>query len=770
MKKKLLRFLCIMLLTCSLTLSGCIGTGGSGSDTGNVSPPGDDLTGTAGNAENIMNTKDNVTYYYKTKAELAMDAGKDANDRNNLKHTFGDAYVFVDPGSDYQMVDHYSTSVYGETSYPFYKLVGRQVELMADILTNSISRVYLDGSIYLASTDTRKTIYDDADRNQADYSFGLGEEDSPYNTKEAGKTESREFLIFDESPADESAYIDLSNIYSYIAFTDLTSPSAYWAMPVQIDAEETIVNQYILNLNYAVLGGVKIHKGEFGEDENKQYYAKYYGQSEIETGVAAGDPISTYINSDSNETSWAVIGEGISDFTQLGAVRDKIKNGLMSCIAAALSGMESVTTDAGELADNYEDMLRAIDHLGFTATDKLNVINQIFENVIGDVTMSQDKSFLKTLQDEEFVDGNLRIRTSDLQDVFYNSTTNFSIGGEVYEGINYKGYEIVIPAMVEQASTAIIDVGFGEETAFPGLPRVQIIKMDSWNLMDPVEEEAEEEEPEEGEEVEEVNPDDIITDVESIEFKEKFGNFQKIVAILFEPMQVYGERTMAIKENGEWVKDEDGNVKLKTFTVEGFILTGSDLVMLSEEDKMANYKIDYQIHTVAKDIRVTSDIAEVGYVKPDPSEEATYNSTTTLDVDKQEIIEKEEEEISDYRIQGYDGFSIIPIDIGGLAPNQKVDAGLINQEEEIQPMTGLKITLQEDGTSLIDISTEMYKYIGIYDVNGDAGTTFAGYLIDASGLAGNNYLITNFSILEVNEDPEDRECNLNILYYYMDCT
>jgi hypothetical protein len=227
---------------------------------------------------------------------------------------------------------------------------------------------------------------------------------------------------------------------------------------------------------------------------------------------------------------------------------------------------------------------------------------------------------------------------------------------------------------------------------------------------------------------------------------------------------------MAIKENGEWVKDEDGHVKLKTFTVDGFILTGSDLVMISEEDKMANYKIDYQIHTETKDIRVTSDISEVGYVKPDPSEEATYNSTTTLDIDKQEIIEKEESEIEEYRIQGYDGYSIVVEDIGGLVANQKVDAILVNQEEEQQSMTGLKMTLQENGTYLIDISTEMYKYIGIYDVNGDAGTTFAGYLIDASNLAGNNYLVTNFSILSVNEDDQDRDCNLNILYYYMDCT
>ena len=40
------------------------------------------------------------------------------------------------------------------------------------------------------------------------------------------------------------------------------------------------------------------------------------------------------------------------------------------------------------------------------------------------------------------------------------------------------------------------------------------------------------------------------------------------------------------KENDEWVKDEEGNPVLKTFNVEGFIFVGSDLVLLSEEEKI----------------------------------------------------------------------------------------------------------------------------------------------------------------------------------------
>ena len=742
MKKRLFRLICALILCCSFGLGGCLGSMSGGAGGEGIDPPSDDLLNSSNNAENIIATKDNVTYYYESLEDLNADIGKEATDRNNLKHTFGDAYVFVDPGPDYEIFDHYT-----DTYVKYYQLVGRQVELMADILYTAINRIYLDGTI-------------DGDINIVSKRHTFGNDDSEFNTIEAGKSESVDIMTsYDpyDNP-DPVDYIDLSQPFSYAVFADLASYS--WKINIEEDfgsdtattddpntpkndIDPLKINSHIFNLKYAVLGGLQFYEGYVTlNNSNKAYYAEFYTNPDVST-----------LNFDDDSARWeCVLGLSTVEDAMMKAP-DLIKEGLQMVIASALSGSEA---GIEYRPDEYEEMLRKIDHLGFTTTDKLNIKNQILDKLIGTKVVKQDDSYLDDIRqsNELEVSGKTRITVNNLEELFFQGGS--SLNRDNTEWHNYKGYRVVIDDIVEAAMYAIGDsenmISETSETLFPGLPRAQIIKMDSWDLMDKQAEEGDGNISED----EEIDPDDIPTDAESIKFEEKFDKFYKLIGILLMPKKVYGERTMAVKEDDQWVKDSEGNVKTTTFNVEGFILTGSDFVVLSEEDKMTSYQLNYEIHTPNKHINVESSVSEAGFVKPEPTEEAVYNSTETLDIDKQEIIEKTEDEIGDYRLLGYDGLRITD------------EARIIDKENNDQMIEGLKVTKEDDYTN-IKISTALYHYIGVGDVNGDNGTTFAGYVLDLSKFAGNSYVVTNFPILAVNGNEEDRDAKMNILYFYLDC-
>lgn len=750
MKKRFLRIMCVLLLCCSFGLTGCLGASdGSNSD---ITPPSGDLTGIVENAEDITATKDNVTYYYESLESLAADAGKDPNDRNNLRHTFGDAYVFVDPGSDYEITDHYT----GMT-YQFYKLVGRQIQLMADILYTAINRIYIDGTIPDGTTlPDGETLTHSAKQ----YVFG-SDDDLLYNTIKLEHKSNSLSVLDVEPPEDIGENIDLNHPYTFSVFAGLDSNSEWkttinetFANTLEEDnvstpKDDTLpleINTHIFNLAYAILGGYQINDQNYIllNDGTRKYYAEFYNDPTLES----------HFNFDEfSENRWKTVGAGTSwDSNIITSVQNSLKENLKMCIASALSGVE---TNGIYNEKEYGEMLKRIDHLGFTATDKENVKTQILDNIIGTKVVKKDDSYLNDIRSyvefEILNQTKIVINQAAFNELFYQGGATIT----PFEWQNYKGYRVVIDAIVEQAMTINKDnniTGLLEETLLPDLPRVEIVKMDSWNLMDDPNTGEEEEEVDD----EEIDPDDIPTDVESIEFKEKFGKFYKIVGILFMPKQVYGERTMAIKENDQWVRDDDGNPKLKTFTVEGFVLTGSDLVMLSEEDKMVTYQTNFNVHTATKDMNISGDVSTAGYVKPDPSEQATYYTSSTLDIDKQEIIQKEESEIGEYRIQGYNGLAITD------------EARVVNSKSEDQLVEGL-IAKTENGITTITMNTIMYQYIGAGDVNGDAGTTHAGCVLDLSNFAGDNYVVVNFPILAVNDDTEDRDANMNILYFYLDC-
>lgn len=709
-----------MVFASCFALTGCLGGSVSGGGGGAEMP--DDLKGTIDNADEIMKTKDNVTYYYENMADLLLDQGKDAGDRNNIRHAFGDAYVFVDPGAGYQVYDHYS-----ESTQTFETLVDRQIVAMSDVIYTAINRIYIDGTIAVRQPDGTM---ENLPVSSTSYDFGRSQEGM-----DAIISDSLDVVNFDDpdyiAASEEPSSINLQNIFSFSVLSGMDIQND-WRAQLDLNGDGVYeVESHILNLAYAPLGGFKLEDISMDVGGETKYYSKFYD---------AYTDDSAYFNFE-EEYAWKFWG--FDSFpTRIEDLQESLKEDLKMVIAAALSGIE---TEGSYDPDEYNRMLNTIDHLGYTETDLTNIKNQILDNIIGQNALKKDEENFKRLKGLDgvglSVSGNkISVSVDDFNNLFEN-------GGD--DGQYYKGYEVVIDAIVDQAINLTHEDLSGteeSETLFPELPRVEIFKMDSWDLMDYAEEESEESEE---------SSDEVIDDPENVKFTEKFGKFQKIVGILLMPKHVYGERTLAVKENGEWVTNEDGSVKLKTEIVEGFILIGAETVFLTEPDKKnVTLKVNYEVHTAEKTLNTESEITNVYPEKPEPTDTASYTSTTTIDVDKQEIISNEESVIKGYRIKGYDGYQI---------------SGTGEILDNLGESKGITLGIRTEGESpVFQLSTALHKYLGIADVNGDAGTNFAGYLIDVSKFAGNNYVISNIPILAVNDDEQNRDAKLEILYYYLD--
>lgn len=743
MKKKILKSTCALLLCCSVFLTGCIGMTG-GDNNGGEFP--DDVNDAINNSDSIMMTQNNVTYYYDSLEALNADVGKDATERNTLKHAFGDAYVFVDPGAECKIYDSYTNDSIGTE---FYKLVDRQILLLTDGLYKAIDRIYIKGY--------------DGGNNLISYESGGLESESL-------SVLPTELDVSDKYGDEIDGKMDLTHPYTYAILSGMVlleeggiyAPTGWLANIDEewngiLEGDETIsvtgtvkVSSFPFKFDYAILGGYKIEQVELKVSEGD-----HAGKNILN---ASKEKIVYYDFSSENfcgdDYRWFIADGWTKEKIAELETEKKIKAAIKMCIASALSGIsiEGLTiTNESTNSALYTQMCKAIDHLGFTTTDKLNIKNNILNYIIGgevvkkdNISMVKFSNYFSKDDDERYI----KMDSDKVKDLFLvNSQEDWQY---------YKGYDVVIGAIIEQAMNAVLSSEELSEisgiTLFPGIPRAQILIMDSWKLMDSQDEDS----------YDESEDSDVLdTDVDSMQFEEKFGENYKIIGILLMPKKLYGERTMAIKENGEWVTDSDGNAELKTFTVEGFMMSACDLVLLSEEDKTVTYQPKYEINANGNTIKVSGDVSDAGYEKPEPTEEASYNTTSTIDIDKQKLIECEESEVGGYRIKGYDGLTI--------ATNGYLWGDDLKKENE--EFAGVDIGLgvkEKDDIKTITLSTLIYQYIGVGDINGDDGTTFAGYVLDLTNFAGDNYVLANFSILSVNDNDQDRDAKFNILYFYLD--
>ena len=753
MKKRFLKIICSVMLLCSFFLTGCMG-----GDASSIEAPSDDLTSTVNDADNIMKTANNLTYYYDNLVDLQKEAGLDAVDRNSLVSLFSDAYLFIDPGAEHEYADHYT-----KTSYPFYQLVDRQVDTMAQILSKMILSVY--GTVNHTSIDGTSIDFKGATTgivNPNDAMLTRVFAVSSLDTIGIKSIDLDGDGVNDILGTDDiGTTLNLNNIATLGALANVVTNSTatsnvdtYKVVTVTVydttDSSKTAdveINANLLNFSKAIFGGRVVKAQTYSQPE-------IAGVSEAVTGIYA-DFDDTELNTGDRFVWNFVNNYGASssgtDAEIDAALYADMYSEMKYRIATALAGVE----DGSEYNQTkYVDLLKQIDHLGITSQDQANIATQILKYTIGEKVVNNDNSYVQKINEYfGYLDDSLVIpdtNISDIQNLFNIDSTDLDAGGNYIhdeEFQNYKAYDKVIGALVRQSVTAVANYIEGEdpvvgETIFPSFPRLQLVIIDARSLMDAV---GYEEENGDSSDYEEIDPDDIPTDTEGVEFAEKLSQLVNLKAIMFLPKQVVGERTMAVKDGDTWVVDEDDEQVYETFIVEGFMLTDVDVVLMAGDSNKAVVQGNYTVKTKNTQFNVQSEAFEVGYEKPDPTVEETYSSTAMIDIDKQELIQKKEDEIGGYRIFGYNGLSI-------------------SEEGIISNGTGLPIEIASQGTmgdyKTYTFGTSMYKYFGAGSVVGEG----AGYSLDINNFAGENYVLVDFSVLEVNGDTSNRKVDLNILY------
>jgi len=695
MKKRILRSLSLILLSCCFLLTGCLG--GSFSGDSEMTPPSDDIMNTVNGAEDTLKTANNVTYYYDNLIDLNKDKGLDASDRNCLDNCFGDAYMFIDPGSNHIYNDHFTN-----TNHEFYKLVDRQISFLAKSLNEMI------GIIYIEQPDTPMT---HLTQESSDY-VGQYITSAPTITVNVVQIMSQGFVDFNldgilnnasEVMLEDSQFEVISTIAG-VAETTIADEvkTRFMVDNIYVGEGEVPINSYIFDFEGAIYGG-KLFDQIILEDGNSIF--DFYD-----------DDYEGCADNYNDANKWKE-----SD-------KDKLEEKLKEVIATAVSGMST---------GSYDNKIKSIDHLGFTDKDKVNIINEIYNNIIGKSNVEDDNSYVDELiryfeNYESLTDDEKKLKLKE----------NFLNGSNATTGINnYKAYSIIIPELVKQATSATCTytgiLGEVTETLFPQFPRLQLIVVDSRTLMNAVG-------MEESEEDEEIDVEDLPTDTESLELTEKLSQFVNLKSIMFLPKNVVGERTMAKKENDEWVVDKDGEQVMETFIVEGFVLTDVDIVLMSADNKTSIITGAYTLNTETKQITNNSDPITAFGEKPDPTNEDTYNSTSMIDIEKQELVSEKEEVVKDYRIKGYNGCTINSE--GQVIKNDGTQVGFATKETM-------------GGYNTFTFSTNMHNYF-----RADSAMSEYGYSLNLQNFAGNNYVLVDFGVEEVDGDKNNRNIGLNILY------
>jgi hypothetical protein len=548
----------------------------------------------------------------------------------------------------------------------------------------------------------------------------------------------------DANNTDDDMVTEVNSFYvEKVSFTITVDDS-----PVTVEAP---INNYMINLTGAIFGGYKLETLTSVTDGDDTYTVPGYvnfSASDYNGGDYEWEMLTTYGQSD---------------------LQNNLTNELKYRIAAAVAGKE--ITGAYD-SSKYIDILKAIDHTGFTEQDQANIATQILTGIIGEEAMELDNSFAAEIN--QFFDVSEGLCVDDMTDyesLFVKETAEANDGIHTFQ--NFKAYQIIIPELVRQAMTIscthTTDGGFtfagDTETLLPGFPRLQIMVADPRLFMDAVG--YEEENDGEVGDYEDIDPDEIPTDTEGTEFTKKLLQSINLKAVLFLPKQLYGERTMAQKDGDTWVEDEDGEQVYDVFKVEGFVVTDMDVVLLADEGNKAVVQGNYTTKITNKDAegnksvivqQKQSEAFEVGNESPDPTAEDSYSSTTFLEIDGTELVAKKEDEamsdtdpttVQNLRMQGYNGMLVTELGI-------IMDMSTGETGTAVSMATFTQVGLYK----MFTLSTDMYKYLTVDSVVGEG----AGYSLNIDKFAGDNYVLADFSVLEVNDDETNRDCKFNILY------
>lgn len=690
------------------------------------------IMNTAENADEIMKIKDNITVY------------KDSNGNNNDgkgADLFGDVLVFVDPGASGKFLDHLDSDK--ETT--FKALAKREIDNLSQWISSALYMFYGGDKNYEVDA----------------LEFKEGET-TKFNANSTLKLYSSDWDVSEN-------IINAEQYETFLATNDIDVPTGQ-SLP-QVTYKDTSggaeKKENYFKLRGGIYGGYKLVSKtiEVGEGEDKTEETYYFFADETAT--------SSYIGSE-----WIV-----ADKLGTGDNNDKITNMskyISLSIASAVAGVSIpngyLDMSKQALNSHYEDVLERVDHLGFTDTDIDNSIQAIFDYVIGESVMSEDEEYKPS---------------SPIDDV-----TNASSSRDIKR--YYKGYKLVVSEVFTRLANATHDVDKGgdystettKEQVFFKFPRISIMSVDINYILDNEEIEGTGDEiGDTGYEVPDMDPSEFEN--MSTTLTEKFAEPVKLVGFLIMPNDLTGDRTMARKENGEWIYTDDTQqeVAKKTFEVDGFLITSAEIALITETGKTAvveattklvNTRVNDEGVTVERAIERKTSQMDVGYEKPEAGDD-NFSYSAEYFSDAMALLKSEEKDLittttgvtdtlESFRVGGYNGIK--------LEVNKDTGEGTFyhfdednNVWVEVSSANGAK---SENGKYVtLTLSTQLHEYISISDINGEVvdesmRTRFPGYKLNLNNFAGNNYLQIDINIISVDDNEEDRDVKLNVLSLKVD--
>lgn len=693
---------------------------------GEGTEPDPDLLDTAENADDILKLKDNTTTY----------TDKDGNEDVYL---FNDALVFIDPGANGKFYDHFKDDE--ETT--FKNLVDREITNLSDWIATALYGFY---GLSAVSTDIE---YKDVDGNTL-------------------STPSPVTSLYDYTDDwdGDSEKIDFNNYDYFLANTGLSTDVTLPKVDIVGNSED------YLKLAGGMFGGYELQAVEKTVDESNVTYYTYTDSETLRNNT--GSPYVWDVISNSN-----TLTSSSSASTVISYISNKIGI-LISCAVAGVSVPNNFGT--ATLNEFYNSTIQKIDHLGFTGADLHNITEHILDNIVGEGVVDADNDCRPEEINSE--------RTLD-------KTIINDAGKSEDRRRYYKGYDIVVPQIIEcLAGATYQETGSGETdltkksyNVFFKFPRISIMSVDIEYILDAEMPETEGEGEEIGDsgfEVPDMDP-STFEDMETT-LNEKFDEPINLVGFLFMPNDIIGTRTMAKKENGEWVyKDEDKTeVDTKTFDIEGFLVSSSEIALITEEGKSAVVEATTKVVSTRYDAETmknvtttmekTTEQMDVYSTKPEAGDDnfsyavEFFDAMTLLKSEETDEITSTSGDVGtleSFRMGAYDGIQLAVA--GTMGVFTKFDE--FGMPSIISTMTGVA---SENGKYVtFSLSTSMHKYISVDDINGEdvdeeLRTYFAGYKLNLNNFAGNNYVQIDINVLAVDDDTENREVKLNLLTIKID--
>lgn len=194
-------------------------------------------------------------------------------------------------------------------------------------------------------------------------------------------------------------------------------------------------NELNLNCDDCIQSFLNNYESSTNYIYNKNYLNLY--------GAITGDNTSLnvvqLIANSSNSWKWANNSENTLNFVNIN------KNNFKMAVAQILTNSN---LDGIYNASKYNDLLKNINQLGINSNYKNNIVNFINNNVIGNSLIEKDN----TIYDSNyFKQNNYVINSNFMVNAPYPGNSNYSDLENENSPRLYKGYNIIVPAIVEQA-------------------------------------------------------------------------------------------------------------------------------------------------------------------------------------------------------------------------------------------------------------------------------------------------------------------------------